>query len=124
MRTFDTWVYTSVLGGDGQWRLARGDLPFIGETQLAALTDDSIMLNSRCADGGHGTPPTQTYPVPCHRHSRAVARSTGAVSAQWAPLLRGAAARGRSAASQAPRAPRPGSTEKFLQHFQRNLLQY
>ena len=33
VRTFDTWVYTSVLGGDGHWRLARGDLPYIGETQ-------------------------------------------------------------------------------------------
>jgi sialidase-1 len=77
-RTFDSWVYTSVRGGDSHWRLARADLPFIGETQLAALTDGTLMLNSRCADAGHGpgTPPKQTYSVPCHCHNRAVAVST------------------------------------------------
>ena len=77
-RTFDTWVYTSTVGGDGHWKLAEGDLPFIGETQLAMLVDGTLMLNSRCADGGHGpgSPPDRVYPSPCHCHNRAVARST------------------------------------------------
>ena len=79
-RTFDTWVYTSTVGGDDHWTLAEGDLPFIGETQLALLVDGTIMLNSRCADSGHGpgNPPDRRYPSPCHCHNRAVARSTDA----------------------------------------------
>ena len=76
--TFESWVYTSMMGGDSHWRQAKASLPYIGETQLVALRDGTIMLNSRCADGGHGPghPPTQHYFTPCHCHNRAIATST------------------------------------------------
>ena len=80
IRTFDSYVYTSTLGGDAGWRRSRATLPYIGETQLVALQDKTIMLNSRCADGGHGPghPPKQHYFTPCHCHNRAIAISSDA----------------------------------------------